>query len=107
MIRLTSLAPKQSLYIDFCADVFPVQMAEPGDTVSFRFHPKNHTVTQSSFGAPCTSLYGGIDTGLCVFIHPSKYISHRVFSDVSSYRIASLLQWVLLTTTSPLGNSLF
>ena len=46
--------------------MFLVQSATPGDTVSFKFHPKNHTVTQSSFDAPCTPLYGGTDTGLCV-----------------------------------------
>ncbi|KAN0108991.1 hypothetical protein V8E52_009774 [Russula decolorans] len=43
--------------------MFLVQSATPGDTVSFKFHPKNHTVTQSSFDAPCTPLYGGADTG--------------------------------------------
>ena len=58
--------PKKSLYNDLCADMFLVQSAAPGDTVSFKFHPKNHTVTQSSFDAPCTPLYGGTDTGLCV-----------------------------------------
>jgi len=41
----------------------PYISATPGDTVSFKFHPKNHTVTQSSFDAPCTPLYGGTDTG--------------------------------------------
>jgi hypothetical protein len=35
-----------------------------------------------------------------------RNISHIVFSDMSSYRIASLLHWVLLTTTSPPGISL-
>jgi len=37
--------------------------ANLGDTISFKFHPKNHTVTQSSFEDPCTPLYGGTDTG--------------------------------------------
>ncbi|KAI0280527.1 hypothetical protein BGY98DRAFT_963855 [Russula aff. rugulosa BPL654] len=36
--------------------------AAPGDTVSFTFFPKNHTVTQSSFTAPCEPLSGGIDS---------------------------------------------
>src|SRR6267154_592283 len=36
----------------------------------------------------------------------SKYISHRVFSDMSSYHIVSPLHRVLITTTSPRGNSL-
>jgi len=30
--------------------------AQPGDTVTFEFHVKNHTVTQSSFAAPCQKL---------------------------------------------------
>ncbi|KAH9984888.1 hypothetical protein BJV77DRAFT_952280, partial [Russula vinacea] len=34
-----------------------------GDIVEFTFHPKNHSVTQSSFAAPCTPLKGGFDTG--------------------------------------------
>lgn len=27
-------------------------------------HPKNHTVTQSSFDSPCSPLSGGFDSGL-------------------------------------------
>ncbi|KAJ7632140.1 Cupredoxin [Roridomyces roridus] len=30
--------------------------AQPGDTVTFQFHSKNHTATQSSFGNPCRAL---------------------------------------------------
>jgi len=37
--------------------------ASVGDTVSFVFYPKNHTVTQSSFAAPCQPLASGIDSG--------------------------------------------
>ncbi|KAH9013073.1 Cupredoxin [Lactarius pseudohatsudake] len=37
--------------------------ASVGDTVSFVFFPKNHTVTQSSFAAPCQPLASGIDSG--------------------------------------------
>jgi len=37
--------------------------AAMGDTVSFVFLPKNHTVTQSSFAAPCQPLAGGVDSG--------------------------------------------
>ena len=32
--------------------------------VTFIFKQKNHTVTQSSLDAPCTSLQGGFDSGL-------------------------------------------
>ncbi|KAN0108992.1 putative plastocyanin-like domain protein [Russula decolorans] len=50
----------------------PYISAAVGDTVSFTFHPKNHTVTQSSFDAPCTPLPGGIDTGF-VPVTPGTY----------------------------------
>jgi plastocyanin len=38
-------------------------VAEIGDMVEFHFLPKNHTVVQSSFDAPCTPLEGGIFSG--------------------------------------------
>ncbi|KAI0045385.1 hypothetical protein FA95DRAFT_1495490 [Auriscalpium vulgare] len=41
----------------------PTVTAAVGDTISFLFMAKNHTVTQSSFAAPCQSLAGGIDSG--------------------------------------------
>jgi hypothetical protein len=69
----------QSIYIDRCADTPLFQSAAIGDTVSFKFHPKNHTVTQSSFDAPCTPLYGGTDTGLCV-LSIQIFLTLRVFS---------------------------
>jgi plastocyanin len=37
--------------------------ASVGDTVSFVFNPKNHTVTQSTFPAPCQPMSGGVDSG--------------------------------------------
>ena len=47
--------------------------AQPGDTITFEFHQKNHTVTQSSFANPCqmlsansTSGQVGFDSGLYV-----------------------------------------
>jgi plastocyanin len=36
--------------------------ASVGDTVSFVFNPKNHTVTQSTFAAPCQPMSGGVDS---------------------------------------------
>ncbi|KAF5393530.1 hypothetical protein D9757_000570 [Collybiopsis confluens] len=38
-------------------------LAEVGDTVNMIFHPKNHSVTQSSFDAPCVPLSGGVGSG--------------------------------------------
>ncbi|KAI0313347.1 Cupredoxin [Amylostereum chailletii] len=37
--------------------------ATTGDTVTFIFMAKNHTVTQSTFAAPCAAMAGGIDSG--------------------------------------------
>jgi len=37
--------------------------AAVGDTVTFEFHQKNHTVTQSTLASPCTPLAGGFDSG--------------------------------------------
>ncbi|KAG9121922.1 hypothetical protein FRC07_001902 [Ceratobasidium sp. 392] len=37
--------------------------AKVGDRVKFEFHPKNHTVTESSFKYPCSKIDGGFRTG--------------------------------------------
>lgn len=37
--------------------------ASPGDQVIFHFHPKNHSVTQSSFANPCGPKEGGLNSG--------------------------------------------
>jgi len=42
--------------------------AKAGDTITFEFHQKNHTVTQSSFDSPCLNLFStsgtaGFDSG--------------------------------------------
>lgn len=42
----------------------PFVNAAVNDTVHFTFNEKNHTVTQSSFEAPCSPLLGGVNTGL-------------------------------------------
>jgi len=36
---------------------------EDGDTINFIFYPGNHTVSESSFNAPCDTLAGGFNTG--------------------------------------------
>ncbi|KAG7444607.1 uncharacterized protein BT62DRAFT_216235 [Guyanagaster necrorhizus] len=40
----------------------PYVRASVGDTINFNFYPKNHTVTQSSFNAPCVPLTDGVDS---------------------------------------------
>jgi len=42
------------------------QFADAGDDVVFHFHPKNHTVTQSSLAHPCGLKSGGFNSGLSV-----------------------------------------
>ncbi|KAJ7858411.1 hypothetical protein B0H14DRAFT_662574 [Mycena olivaceomarginata] len=37
--------------------------ANVGDTVTFQFQSKNHSVTQSSFASPCVPLAQGVDSG--------------------------------------------
>ncbi|KZV92847.1 Cupredoxin [Exidia glandulosa HHB12029] len=37
--------------------------AKKGDTIIFHFAAGNHTVTQSTFAAPCTPMSGGADSG--------------------------------------------
>lgn len=39
-----------------------IQAAE-GDTVTFRFWPKNHSVAQASFGSPCSPMANGFWSG--------------------------------------------
>jgi len=41
----------------------PSVNATTGDTITFVFYPKNHTVTQSTFAAPCQPMSGGTDSG--------------------------------------------
>ncbi|CUA78496.1 hypothetical protein RSOLAG22IIIB_13187 [Rhizoctonia solani] len=37
--------------------------AKVGDYIKFEFHPKNHTVTESSFNKPCYAIDQGFSTG--------------------------------------------
>jgi plastocyanin len=37
--------------------------ANPGDVVTFEFHQKNHTATQSTLAAPCVKMANGFDSG--------------------------------------------
>lgn len=41
----------------------PTIQANVGDTVTFTFEAKNHTVSQSSFAQPCTPLANGFNSG--------------------------------------------
>jgi len=41
----------------------PIVSAAPGDTLTFSYFPKNHSVVQSSFTDPCHPLAGGFFSG--------------------------------------------
>ncbi|KAF8311423.1 Cupredoxin [Cantharellus anzutake] len=67
----------------------PFIFTNKGDVVKFIFHPKNHTVTESSFDSPCSKLrdsHGrniGFDSGFQPVdpIHPvEKIVSVRVLT---------------------------
>jgi plastocyanin len=41
----------------------PSVKAQPGDTITFEFRQKSHTVTQSTFASPCTLAPNGFNSG--------------------------------------------
>ncbi|KAF8693200.1 hypothetical protein RHS03_08391, partial [Rhizoctonia solani] len=47
--------------------------AKVGDYIKFEFHPKNHTVTESSFGKPCSAIDGGFRTGFVPVAEEDKH----------------------------------
>lgn len=56
--------------------------ADIGDTVHFIFEFNNHTVTQSSFDAPCSPILGGINTGFGQAISPNATTGFKTFDIV-------------------------
>ncbi|KAI0287010.1 hypothetical protein BGY98DRAFT_943080 [Russula aff. rugulosa BPL654] len=64
--------------------------AVQGDIVVFNFHPKNHSVTQSSFKEPCTPLESGIDLG---------------FVPVANASITPPTRQIVVNDTSPAANT--
>ncbi|KAG8768075.1 hypothetical protein FRC12_005776 [Ceratobasidium sp. 428] len=53
--------------------------AKKGDYIKFEFHPKNHTVTESSFNYPCSKLGGGFATGFVPVDQDEHYFPTRNF----------------------------
>ncbi|CAE6456460.1 unnamed protein product [Rhizoctonia solani] len=47
--------------------------AKVGDYIKFELHPKNHTVTESSFAKPCSAIDGGFRTGFIPVAEEDKY----------------------------------
>ncbi|KAJ7932861.1 Cupredoxin, partial [Mycena leptocephala] len=75
-LALSALAPILSVYADNILVMVgannqlafspPNVTANVGDVISFQFQSKNHSVTQSTFGSPCTTQTTpkqGIDSG--------------------------------------------
>ncbi|KAJ7199659.1 Cupredoxin [Mycena pura] len=54
----------------------PSASVQPNDTIRFVFNPKNHTVTQSSFTAPCVPLAGGANSGFHFVSNVSAFEDH-------------------------------
>ncbi|KAG8780424.1 hypothetical protein FRC12_023054 [Ceratobasidium sp. 428] len=48
--------------------------AKPGDWIEFKFHPSNHTATQSTFDHPCIRAFRGWSTGFIPV--PKNQTSH-------------------------------
>ncbi|KAF8333923.1 uncharacterized protein EI90DRAFT_3015016 [Cantharellus anzutake] len=94
--HLVNVGPNGQLVYDPPLSMFyfpdvphPRQFTNKGDVVKFIFHPKNHTVTESSFDSPCSKLrdsHGrniGFDSGFQPVdpIHPvEKIVSVRVLT---------------------------
>ncbi|KAI0691378.1 Cupredoxin [Cytidiella melzeri] len=54
-------------------------MAAPGDTLTFQFVAKNHSVTQSTFTAPCTPMNAmSIDSGFMPISDPGQVLNFTV-----------------------------
>ncbi|KAF8672121.1 hypothetical protein RHS04_07875 [Rhizoctonia solani] len=53
--------------------------AKIGDYIKFEFHPKNHTVTESSFSQPCNRIDGGFRTGFVPVPPGTKHFPTKVF----------------------------
>ncbi|KAJ6577712.1 hypothetical protein B0H19DRAFT_1062299 [Mycena capillaripes] len=65
----------------------PSIQAAIGDTVTFEFHQKNHTVTQSSFQYPCKALAETSTTGQVGFKSGFQFVAPDVTSNFPTFQI--------------------
>jgi hypothetical protein len=77
--------------------------AANGDTISFQFSPKNHSLTQSTFAAPCTKMSTptvGVDSGF-MFVQPNA-------TELPSFTIAvndsTVPLWFYCAQTTPVSH---
>jgi len=76
--------------------------ARPGDVVAFTFSRRNHTVTQSSFEYPCTSLEGGFDTGFTHAVEDGQAVNGTFTVNVTSEEPT----WVYCRQTGACGKGM-
>ncbi|KAF9483879.1 hypothetical protein BDN70DRAFT_245576 [Pholiota conissans] len=62
--------------------------AAVGDTITFEFHQKNHTVTASSFDTPCRALSSTSTTGQLGFDSGFNFVDASVTSNFPTFTIA-------------------
>jgi plastocyanin len=81
-------------------DPSEVDGAVVGDTVSFQFQAKNHSLTQSTFAAPCTKLVGGADSGFMPVQNGSATIPQFTFNITN----ATVPLWFFCAQTTPVSH---
>jgi len=74
--------------------------AVAGDTVSFQFQGKNHSVTQSTFPAPCTRMSGGIDSGFMFVANGSTSLPQWTLNITD----ATTPLWFFCAQTNPVSH---
>ncbi|KAF8197473.1 hypothetical protein BJ912DRAFT_76473 [Pholiota molesta] len=71
-----------------------------GDTVSFQFQGKNHSVTQSTFPAPCTKMAGGVDSGFMAVANGSLTLPQWTLNITN----ATTPLWFFCAQTTPVSH---
>jgi len=71
-----------------------------GDSVSFQFQGKNHSVTQSSFMNPCTKMANGTDSGF-MFVPPNSTSLPQWTITINN---ASAPLWFFCAQTTPISH---
>jgi len=79
--------------------------AAVGDVIQFQFTNKNHTVTQNSFGDPCTPMTGGVNSGF-LFVPPNTTFASS--SDMPTWSITinstDAPLWFHCSQTNPVSH---
>jgi len=81
-------------------DPSEIDNAAVGDTIAFQFQGKNHSVTQSSFAAPCTPLAGGANSGFQPVANGSATLPQFSFNITN----ATTPVWFFCAQTTPISH---